>query len=340
MARLTQPPRLVLRWKHSVADHVVALAWSPDGGTVAAAGAGGPAVLFDAATGHVRRTLAGHGFGTAHVAWRPDGKRLATTGQDGKARLWDASTGTETAILDVGAAWGERVAFGPRGDFLVTAAGKKLKLWSGDGEHVRDYPDAASSVADVVWSLRGKEFYAAGYGGAEAYRPDAAEAGTRYEWNGSVLKLALSPDGKRLAGSAQDASIHFWFTKSGDDLEMSGYPMKVRELAWDAESRFLATGGGPTAVVWDCAGKGPAKTKPIMLERHEKPLADLAFQSRGPVLASACKAGLVCLWYPEGSTRVQAEADLGEEATHATWSPRDAYVAASGADGAVAVYAV
>ena len=44
---------------------------------------------------------------------------------------------------------------------------------------------------------------------------------------------------------------------------MSGYSTKVRELSWHANSRFLATGGGPAVVVWDFSGKGPAGSKPV-----------------------------------------------------------------------------
>ena len=93
MARLTSPPRLDPRWRQALDDHVIALGWSPDGTTLAAASVAGPITLFDVSAGTVRHTLAGHGFGTAALAWHPDGKRLATAGQDGKVRLWDAGTG-------------------------------------------------------------------------------------------------------------------------------------------------------------------------------------------------------------------------------------------------------
>ncbi|HMP41901.1 MAG TPA: WD40 repeat domain-containing protein, partial [Roseiflexaceae bacterium] len=66
----------------------------------------------------------------------------------------------------------------------------------------------------------------------------------KFEWKGSVLVLAVSLDGKYIAAGAQNASVHFWICRDGTDLEMSGYPRKVRELAWDSSSSYLATGGG------------------------------------------------------------------------------------------------
>ncbi len=108
----------------------------------------------------------------------------------------------------------------------------------------------------------------------------------RFAWKGSILTLAWSPDGRYLVHGDQDATVHFWVLASGKDYQMWGYPTKVRELAWDHTSRYLATGGGPVVVVWDYAGKGPQSSKPLMLEAHEDFLSALAFQHTGPLLAS------------------------------------------------------
>src|SRR5262249_9703038 len=149
----------------AIDDHVIALGWSPDGATVAAASVSGPVTLFDVASGDVRQTLAGHGFGTTALAWNPDGKRLATAGQGGRVRLWAPATGQQLAALDGGSAWVEHIAWGPKGDYLVSAAGKKLRLLAPDGTLVKSFPDAAGTIADLAWSPRGKEFVAGGPGG-------------------------------------------------------------------------------------------------------------------------------------------------------------------------------
>jgi WD40 repeat protein len=340
MARLTSPPRLDPRWRQAIDDHVIALGFAPDGSTIAAASVAGPVTLFDVTSGAVRHTLAGHGFGTTAIAWHPESKTLATAGQDGKVRLWDAATGQELAAHDGGAAWVEHLAWGPKGDYLVSAAGKKLRLWNADLTPARSYPDAAGTIADVAWSPRGKEFVAGGFGGVTFFRPDADGPVNKFEWKGSLLTLAWSPDGAMLSGGGLDATVHFWYVKTGEDLQMAGYPTKVRELAWDPTSRFLATGGGEMVVVWDCSGDGPADSKPLMFELHTKPLSVVAFQRRGPVLASAAPDGKVALWYPGGSSKVQAVADFGEGIAQVAWSPGDGRLAVGGEGGAVGVYSV
>src|SRR5689334_20433465 len=70
-------PRLTRRWKADLADHVIRLAWSPSGKSLAAASVSGPVTLFEPAAGKVEQTLTGHGFGTTCVAWRRDGALLA-----------------------------------------------------------------------------------------------------------------------------------------------------------------------------------------------------------------------------------------------------------------------
>jgi len=340
MARLTSPPRLQLRWKHAIDDHVIAFGWSPNGSTVAVASVAGPVSLFDVSSGNLTFQLSGHSFGTTDLAWSPDGKVLATSGQDGKVRLWNQATGELLSELDGGAMWVEHLAWSLKGDFLVSAAGKKLRLWNADGTPAKVYKDSLSTIAAVAWSPRGKEIAAAGYGGVSLLRPDAEGPVNQFPWKGSLLTLAWSPDGKMLAGGAQDCSVQFWYVKSGEDLEMAGYPHKVRELAWDSTSRYLATGGGEAVTVWDCSGKGPAGSKPLTFELHEKPISALAFQNRGPFLASAAPDGKLAIWYPEGAKKLQAAVEFGEGISNLAWSPSDGRLLVGGENGAVGMYVI
>lgn len=340
MARLTSPPRPELRWNQTIDDHVIALGWSPDGSTVAAASVSGPVSLFDVASGNLKFLLPGHGFGTTDLAWCPDGKRLATSGQDSKVRLWNPATGELVSALDGGSSWVEHLAWSSKGDFLVSAAGKKLRLWNADGIPAKAYPDSLSTIAAIAWSPRGKEITAAGYGGVSLLRPDADGPVNQFPWKGSLLTLAWSPDGKMLAGGAQDCSVHFWYVKSGEDLEMAGYPYKVRELAWDSTSRFLATGGGEAVTVWDCSGKGPAGSKPLTFKLHEKPISALAYQHRGLLLASAAPDGKVAIWNPEGAKKSLAVVEFTEGVSNLAWSPGDGRLLVGGENGTVGMYTV
>jgi WD40 repeat protein len=153
-----------------------------------------------------------------------------------------------------------------------------------------------------------------------------------------MLALAWSPSGEFIATGNQDSTVRFWIVKTGDHLEMSGYPVKVRELAWDSSSRWLATGGGHLPCVWDCSGKGPAGREPFQCEAHTDKVTALAFQHVAPVLASAGADGLVALWAPGQQKAALWQERLPSEVSQIAWSPDDRLLAAGTAAGSLAAY--
>lgn len=72
---------------------VIALAVSPDGSTIAAAGLRGAVVLVDRETRRISRRVDGPGLPVWSVAFTPDGRSLLTGGADRLVRRWNAATG-------------------------------------------------------------------------------------------------------------------------------------------------------------------------------------------------------------------------------------------------------
>ena len=347
MPRVAAPPplstvtaaELRVGWTASIDDYAVDLAWSPDGRILAVGAVSGPVHLLDAETGQSLARLEGHLRGTQQVAWNRTGTLLASAGQDGLARIWSRAGNRCEAELECGAPWVERLAWSPLRDQLLTAAGRKLSLWDGaTGTLIRGYPDFGSTIYDLQWQPESAHFAVAGYGGIVMYRDDTPEATKRFDWKGSILRLAYSPDGNFIATGNQDASVHFWYRKSGKDLQMTGYMKKVRELSWDAGSRYLATGGSPTVIVWDCSGKGPAGSTPIQLDAHGQPVSALAYQNKGALLASGCPQGLISVWSPKKSLRPVRQHRAQSVVTWIGWAPGDDKLAMGSADGSVTVF--
>ena len=350
MSRLKLAPRkpaMTLRscWQHALADHVIALAWSPPHGRVmAAASVSGEVTLLQTSNGERLHQLSGHQIGVAALAWSPDGEILASSGQDGKVRLWDVVTGAQIAEMAGGAAWVEHLAWCPAKDhkrppMLASAAGKVLRFWDRAGTLLQEHGDHASTIHDIAWHTKSNQLAIVPYGGLILLDPDRGDT-QQFAWKGASLRLAWSPDGRYVATGDQDSTVHFWYAKTGKDLQMWGYPTKVRELAWDSTSRYLATGGSATVVVWDCSGKGPEGTKPLMLEAHGANLSALAFQHRGLTLASSGRDGWLHLWAVGGSKQPIASQGYSAPIAQIAWSPDDRWLAVGTEMGDVELLAV
>jgi WD40 repeat protein len=332
-------------------DCLISLAFSSDGTLLAVAEASGKVAIYDRFAGQRLHYFPAHSFGVTRLEFRPRTYVLATAGQDGVAHLWDASTGAQLGECNAGATWAEHVAWSPNGDFLATAAGKRLRLWSPSGEPLMEAPAHSSTIADIAWMPATARYPApvlayCGYGGLVFLKPASGNnAYKTFEYKGSMLKISWAPNALFIGTGNQDASMQFFVLPKGidgdsKDLVMSGYRTKILDMAWDPKSRYLATGGSSTIVVWDCSGKGPAGTRPQLLDFHQRLLSELAWQSSGNYLASGCQEGLLALWHPTRSDRLLSTAHLGSAISQLRWSPDDSTLAASTEDGQLYLFPV
>jgi WD40 repeat protein len=140
-----------------------AVAFSPDGETVATAGAGGQVRLWDAASGEQRDSLVGHRGSVVDIAFSPDGTTLATAGfTDRTARVWDLESG-EATVLSAHSAGVYGVAFSPDGDQLATSsADRTVRVWdTSSGQPLDALRGPAGAIDDVAYSPDGTRIAAA-----------------------------------------------------------------------------------------------------------------------------------------------------------------------------------
>src|SRR5205823_2946580 len=71
------------------ADFLFAVAFSPDGRTLATAGDDATVRVWDAATGQTSLALRGHHDSVMRLVYRPTGRFLASASQDRTIRVWD-----------------------------------------------------------------------------------------------------------------------------------------------------------------------------------------------------------------------------------------------------------
>src|SRR5262249_49434795 len=118
---------------HEIASgqgYVAALAFAPDGGSLATAHWEGKCVVvWGTATGKELNRLMGHSDALSAVAYSADGKVIATGSADHSVRLWDAGTGRESCRFEAGA-YVEGLALSSDGKLVACGAREKgVRLW-------------------------------------------------------------------------------------------------------------------------------------------------------------------------------------------------------------------
>jgi WD40 repeat protein len=242
--------------------------------------------------------------------------------------------------MPCGADWVEQAAFSPDGKRVATRAGRHLRVWRTGGELAFEFSQHESTVAALAWRADSGALASACYGRIRAWRLSEPQPYEDITWKGSFLALAWSPTARFLCGGTQEGTIQFFRlpAKQNEPLQMSGYPSKIRNLAWDREGRWLASDGGSVVIVWDVSGKGPANTEPRQLEGHPGRVSALDYQAAGPLLASGCEKGGVFIWNPaRAETQLQATRLSAGIAT-LRWSHADGRLAVGTLQGEVAVF--
>ncbi len=330
---------LTKHWAAQLDDYVIDLGWSPVAGvgsyTLAAAASSGPVSLF-AATDGARVDLPGHDDGANCLAWHPSQPVLATGGQDSKVKFWDTATAQHTSSAEVGGAWIEHLAWSPDGAKLAAAAGRQLAFFRADGSALHAFPLAPKTISAIAWQPAGGCLASAYFGGVCLWDADDFIAQKEFAYANGIHALVWSPDNRWLVSGNQDPSVHLWLPDSTEEFHMSGYEGKVKELSFDRDSHWLATGGGKDACLWDCTGGGPEGREPTMLP-HDAKVCAVAFQNAHGLLATASADGVVQIWSPERPKPLRATVKMPVPATKLAWSPDDRLLAVGSEKGVVYV---
>ncbi|MYE22573.1 MAG: hypothetical protein F4Y01_01275 [Gammaproteobacteria bacterium] len=329
-------------WSATVDDYAIAGGWSRRGETLVVADAAGGVHAFDgksgasAWTGHVA-----HDGGALAMAIHPTANTFATAGQDGRVLLWGVVDGQVQQAIDVGAAWVENVAWSPDGQRLAASCSRQVRTYRANGTEAWHTDAHPSTVSALSWS-RAEELATACYGRVAFFDASTGELRQKLEWKGSLVSMALSPDGDVVACGSQDNSVHFWRRSTEEDSMMSGYTGKPSALVFDGTGTLLATSGGHSVTVWSFEGSGPEGSRPGILDLHIQPVTTLAFARRKLRLASGGRDGGVVVWSlrrnGEGGPIGAAVVDSVVSELH--WRPDGRALAALDARGGVTVWRV
>jgi WD40 repeat protein len=267
-------------------EHARHLALSPDGKYLALQDERGVA-LVRADTGTLVHSWQGHSQPVAALAWSPDGKRLATAGgidDEHKVLVWDVGSPKWVRSLPVKPHRVRALAWSPDGKYLAagTMRGATVHVWAAGGvqQEVKVFARLPHPVHAVAWAAGGKTLVAGigdgtlSFWGAGTWEP----RGAVQAFDGPVLTMAVSPDGKLLAAAGQRGKpVHVYDAEKRTLLQQLQEPRLVDDLAWLPDSEGLAVHleTGPVRT-WDAAtGKVRALRKPGPTSRPLLPVGGL-----------------------------------------------------------------
>jgi len=112
------------------ATPATALAFSPDGKTLALGQGDGVIQLINPADGKIIRPMPGHTSAVTGIAWHPSGTLIASSSKDRTIRLWNPANGQMIKALEGHNAWAEGVVFLLQGTRLASvSADQTVRIW-------------------------------------------------------------------------------------------------------------------------------------------------------------------------------------------------------------------
>jgi WD40 repeat protein/tRNA A-37 threonylcarbamoyl transferase component Bud32 len=243
---------------------VNAVAFSPDGSTIASAGDGGIVFLWDRKTAEVRAKLDAGGSDVWTLAYSPDGTLVAWSGFDDKIHVRNVLSGKQKWERAGGGAGLWVLRFSPEGKYLAAggADGNIRILNAADGSEERVLRRHRHPVLCLAYSRNGFAL-ASGAGSVGGKEPGelvlwdmTKSGGDPAELRGhesAVRCVAFSTDGKTLAsgdgfvdqgGGLGAGSLRLWDAESGRAKAVnSGPEVSVCCLAVSPDGVSMASGG-------------------------------------------------------------------------------------------------
>ncbi len=232
-------------------DAIYAIAFAPDGQTLATAGYDRLIHLWDVPPkSEPRRTLKDHSDSVYSLAFHRDGKLLASGAADRAVKVWDITSGKRLYTLSDPTDWVYAVTWSPDGKHLAAGGvDKSIRIWTADAEGGKLVNSAfahESAVTRLMFPKDGSSLVSVGEDRVvKVWNPaKLVESRVFPAQPDTILAADLRPDGKLLAVGRFDGVLQL--LDSAGKLVSAPLPAKpkpptVTKVTPDAATRGTTT---------------------------------------------------------------------------------------------------
>jgi WD40 repeat protein len=299
----TAPKSLIPTWNcvRTLTGHlssINALAFSPDGHTLASGSADRTVKLWKLDSTVARCSLSGHSSLINAVAFSPDGRTLASGSWDHTIKIWNLETKELIHTLCEHSGWIKCVVISPDGQSLASSsADKSIKIWDLGGGKVR---------------------------------------ATFCGHSGAVEAIAISPDGQILASGSADKTIKIWNLGSGDvQLTLDGHSDTVNSLTFSPSGQILISASADKTIkIWDLGSGRLLHT----LIGHSEAVNSIALNVHGNTLISGSADKTVKIWHPGSGELLHTLSGHSAGVTCVAISPDSRVIASGSQDKTIKIW--
>ena len=336
---------------------IIAVAFSPDGATLATAAKDATVRLWNLADQAKNRVFRGRAA-VSTLAFSPDGRTIAAGDEQGNLLLLEAATlaarpfraDQDAANSDTGV---RSLAYSPDGSLLAVAdSANQFLLWDTKTRHVvYTQPFPFGSVMALVFAPTGDRLAVTGGSGTIFFDAIHGKVTAAVSAAPCVYRTAaFAPDGKRLVVADWDGAATVLDTKTGEALGSLSAPtgyasvptesdpagmLRYSAIAFDADGTRIVAGSNDGSLrFWDAATFKPTGYLP----GHKGRVSSLSVARGDDRIAAVGSDESVIVWRPRRIARLQMFSNGGGQngpITQLALSPDGKYIVTVSDDGIV-----